>query len=341
MLDLAQESSGGLVNQTRFNLEANPFKDFNLEAGAEVSLLFMNNPTLAAGLQQETQEYRIIDLPNLEWNERQNQTAFLIFNLDRLNIVKNFSFVDITVGRQALSYGISTLVSPVSIFSRNTGLAFDSEYSRGFDAVKLVFPIHETSEAELSYIFTKYAKDPIALARVKFPLWISSTELIGVYFFDNYLIGMSQQFTVKDFEILSEMAFVQGKNGKNYFRGSWGTQYYFSSGILSSLEYHYNSPGSQRSNTDYLFAYTEGGVYLQNKHYISLSGQKTFDDLKSVAGSFLFDLEDRSLQASGTLGYSGFEDLEIQAAFNYLITTQENSKTILPNTVSFGLKKHF
>lgn len=341
ILESKKESSGGLVNQTRLNLNLEGPEEINFDLATELGLLYLSNPKLGGGLQNPAKEYRLIDLPEFNWNKKKDQRFFSILNLDRLNFSKSFSFLDFTIGRQALSYGVSNFVSPISLFQRSSKLAFDSEYARGLDAIKLVFPLGSVSELEVTHVFTKENKANASLLRVKFPLWITETQLTGVYFSKNVLIGLSQQFPIEDFEIFSEMAYTIGNKKSNYFRGSWGLQYYFSSEILANVEYHFNAPGSEEKSKKYDYAYADGGVYLRNKHYISLSASKTFNDLKSVFVTGLMSLEETSFLLTVASEYSALDDLYLQVALNYLFAPKHSQERVIPNTISFSLKKYF
>lgn len=344
ILELNDESTSGIINQTRINFKYNASKNLTINLESEASILFLSNSKFGPIQNMIKEDYRLFDLPELESNKKKDQNLFLLLNLDRLNLIKNFSFLDISLGRQALSYGVSNFISPTNIFSRQNNLALDSEYSEGIDAIKLMIPLKETSELEVTHIFTK--KNDLSLnpylIRLKFPLSIISTELTGIYYFKNVLLGLSQQWPIGSIEVLSELAYTSGKNNESYLRGSWGLQHYFSSGILTTLEYHYNSCGSIKEIEDkYKFAYTEGGVYLRRKHYISFGAQKTFDDLTSLFMSSLINVQDKSFQLSSSLEYTKIENLYLQITLSYLFNKETGTEILGPNVLMFSLKKYY
>ena len=335
-------SSGGLTNQTRLNFSTDTFQLVDFDLGAEVGLLFLSNTELADSISaNKGKDYRLFDLPNLDWNKKNGQNFFILFNLDRFSFRKTFTYLDITVGRQALSYGISSSISPITILPKNFGLAFDSEYSRGYDAIKLVVPITEISEIEITNIFTKKSdSNPISM-KFKFPVSIVTTEITGIYFFQNMLFGLSNQFSFDTFEFISEISYTLAKEDKQFLRGTWGLQYYFPWEIFTSLEYHYSSLGFHKNNPEYAFAFIDASIYLRNMHYISLSAHKTFETLQSLSLTTLIGPEEKTFLIGGSFEHPGENDLYLEASFNYLLTTEKKSEQIIPNIISFSIKKYF
>lgn len=339
-----ENSTASLFAQTRGNLEWDFHKNFSFNASFELGALYLSQPGNLMSLLQQNQgwKYRLVDIPELEWNKKQGRSLFLLLDLDRLNFKGSFSFVDITLGRQALSYGISNFITPVTIFSRNNKLAFDSEYSIGFDAIRTLFPLGETSELELTYIFAdkdKIDQSPI-LGRIKFPLGPISSEITTIYFSKNVLLGLGQQFTLFDFEIFSELAYTLGHNSTSYFRGSFGAQYFFPHEVLVTAEYHYNGAGGKEKDPEYAYAFAEGGIYLRKSHYITLSGNKTFLDTHTMNLMAVINPEDISLQLTLALETMARDNLYFSASISHGFAPK-NSELLVPNTINFSLKTYF
>lgn len=69
--------------------------------------------------------------------------------IDRLFFAFTLPKVDITVGRQAVGWGMSRLWSPLDVFAPLTATDIDREERRGIDALRLTFPFSATSLMEV------------------------------------------------------------------------------------------------------------------------------------------------------------------------------------------------
>jgi len=72
--------------------------------------------------------------------EHEIDRVFFLFALPR---------VDITIGRQAISWGTGRLWSPLDVFAPMTATEIDREEARGVDAVKLTFSFSDTALMEV------------------------------------------------------------------------------------------------------------------------------------------------------------------------------------------------
>lgn len=98
------------------------------------------------GLSQSSsgRRYRLdwVGLETNTWDE--NGAAFYV-DLDRANLKYRFSLGDLTVGRQAVTFGETYFWNPLDIFNPFDARSFDRDYKPGVDLLKLDVPFGDFS----------------------------------------------------------------------------------------------------------------------------------------------------------------------------------------------------
>ena len=120
------ETSHILINQLRFNFQQGPFffsHDLNLMAGFGKELTRKDLGVMKP-------RFRLFSIENSQISLAQ-KNLIIDHNLDRLKFLFSFSRFDISVGRQAFSFGSARFVNPTDPL-KNTGFNFIDEESNGF-----------------------------------------------------------------------------------------------------------------------------------------------------------------------------------------------------------------
>lgn len=84
------------------------------------------------------QRYRLFDTP-WEWLQEDTWTGGLFF--DRLNARMSFSWADLTIGRQAATFGKTYFWNPLDVFLPFRLWDIDRDYKPGIDALRLDIPL--------------------------------------------------------------------------------------------------------------------------------------------------------------------------------------------------------
>ena len=81
--------------------------------------------------------YRLTDIDPLLIDEARRP---VLQNLDRLNIQLQFDQGDLTIGRQAITFGSARIINPTDVFLPYNVTALNTEYRIGVDAIRYQKP---------------------------------------------------------------------------------------------------------------------------------------------------------------------------------------------------------
>lgn len=269
----------------------------------------VNNNTLSAS----SDAYRLTDLRSTigaESSKRRIQQ-----NLDRFNLQLNFAAGDLTIGRQAISFGAARFINPTDVFLPFDVRTYNTEYRTGIDAVRFQRPFGQLGEIDFGLILGPDGKasSSAAFGQIKTNLSGSDVHATFIRFADQNLIGFGVQTALWDFGAWAEAARVTGI--QDYWRISLGLDYAFTESTLATVEYHYNGAGtddvaSYLTQTSQL-PYTQGGVFLLSEHYIIPAISMQLSPLVTAGLQGVFNLDDNSTYLSASLSYNVTEDLYI------------------------------
>lgn len=128
--------------QTRFIIEE------ELDQRTKLEFHLTNGNTLSSDnsaffvVSPDSLQYRMLDLT---WNQIHEDAFSSYFSIDRANMKFRLSKSDITIGRQAISFGSAWFWNPLDIFYPFDAQAVDRDYKMGVDAIRLDIPIGQIS----------------------------------------------------------------------------------------------------------------------------------------------------------------------------------------------------
>ena len=104
-----------------------------------------------ATLIQSKDNYRI---KNITRRVRKSESGHMLMqNLDRFNAQLRLPHGDLTLGRQAITFGSSRVINPTDIFVPFDVRVFNQEYRMCVDAIRYQSPIGEVGEFDLGFVF--------------------------------------------------------------------------------------------------------------------------------------------------------------------------------------------
>ena len=272
----------------------------------------VGNPALK-GPENEQSQFRITDpdarIFPAEWNGAENFS--ILQNIDRLSLQVRPARVRITLGRQAIYWGISKSISPTDFIAPFPYGAINTDYRAGVDAVRAVYPIGMMSEIESGFVFGDRAEVEQSGYWLRTRLYALNTDIsiLAAEFRKNKLLGASLNRAIGGSVGWIESAVTKPEEEDCYWRLSTGLERSFhNSTLYGFMEYHYDSPGAE-NHEDYSTnlnqpAYTSGGVYLMAKHYLATGISVTANPLLTLNASSLLNMNDYSIQLSASADYS-------------------------------------
>ena len=265
--------------------------------------------------------YRLTDIdPRLLSEDNKHQ---IYQNLDRFNVQIQMDAGDLTLGRQAISFGSARIINPTDIFLPFDVRTFNTEYRTGVDAVRFQRPWGELGEIDFGLVLGDDADPENSAAFVQLRTNAAGVDyhLAVMRFSKQDLLGFGVQSAIGGMGFWFEAAGVWGD--EDYTRLSIGLDYAFSENTFGQIEYHYNGAGSDDPE-NYLanlqtLPYQRGGVFLSGEHYLMPSFTLQLSPLWFVAAQAIINLSDHSAFGSISAEYNIAEDFYMDFGYYHFM----------------------
>lgn len=241
--------------------------------------------------------YRITDVEAI-LDEQSNLTW--LQNIDRLNLQQHFDEADLTIGRQAMSFGSARFINPTDIFLPFQIQTLNQEYRIGIDAIRYQYYQSELVTWDTGLIIGEDAKTENNAAFIRNTFSFSGTqwEWMWIHLDHADVAGFGFQRSLGDMGVWFETANSQLKTD-NYWRLSVGVDYAFNEELLGMVEYHFNGAGaddpSQYISTGQINQSNHLGVYQLGRHYVIPSLSWTASALWQVSMRAYGNMDDQSV----------------------------------------------
>lgn len=239
--------------------------EFGLQYGLEQRAFLAGSAT---DTEPTTADFRVADL---DAALIEDDDVALYQNLDRL-YGQWFSPVgDITLGRQAIGFGLAKRFSPVDVVQPAGLRATERRYRPGVDAVRWLIPAGAVSEIDLGWVF---GDDELLFARGYSQAGSTSLEFTALTLNqEQQLYGFGAQGSYKYWGLWQETAWLTDDDEEG-LRLTLGFDQQLWRDIYLQFEYHFNGLGvddsddySALANSDF---YRSGLVLPLARHYSSL-----------------------------------------------------------------------
>ncbi len=239
-------------------------------------------------------------------------------NLDRFNAVLSLSWLEATVGRQAISHGSGRLFNPTDIFAPVSPYTTYSEYKAGVDAVRLTKPVGE--ELELEFYAVAHEDGPakgIYLGRLRrlFSGWDAS--LLAGFSLGEVTLAADLSGDIGGAGWYAEAIARLRDDVSTTLRATVGLQYHFGLGVDLVVEGHYNGPGRIEPESYGLAALTPEGrageIFLTGRWYGGFSLLYELHPLVESGLSGIVNAMDGSLLLLPSLDWEVASDVVLKA----------------------------
>lgn len=298
-----------------------------------------------SGESPAARRYRAVDA-TLDWANGRNADARL--RLDRFNLRFTFGRGDLTVGRQAVSFGKAYLWNPVDVFMPFDPEQFDRDYKAGVDALRYDYQLGLFSGLTFIYAPGATAAPPGSPARDTGALradWNGSAllarcfgnrsgwdySLQGGKVYGGHQYGAGLVGEAGPWQIRAEAArFIAGDSPRMPFplRGDlfddattaiFGIGRYYRSSLDIELEYLYNGAGEPDNFAAAYLRQYYGGTLHMGRHIIGFMAGYEFSPLVNGQVVALHSLSDQSTQLQPLVKKSltGNSDAVFGATLNF------------------------
>ena len=313
------------LNSARLNGYYRPLQNLKLEAGYEFQAVFQGGSSakaegsagafgsalpLARGA-----SYRLFDLKTEIGGAAGDRSTRFYQNLDRFVAYWDLKQADVTIGRQAITFGSARAIQATDVLLPYSFQQLSVEYRIGVDAIRAQIPLSQMGELDLGLVVGDGARANESAAFVRTQLSIEETDviLLAMGFSGAKMLGGGAQRAIWQLGYSLDFAQVWAEKRESYFRLSQGLDYAFESGLILFGEYHFNGAGAN-DPAEYLsrfgsFALQRGGVFLLGRHYLIPGVAYPLTPLLNAQAQALINVQDSSIYLSSGLEYGASESL--------------------------------
>lgn len=305
-----------------------PF-EFGLQYGLEQRAFLAGSAT---DTEPTTADFRVADL---DAALLEDDDILLYQNLDRLYGQWYSPVGDITLGRQAIGFGLAKRFSPVDVVQPAGLRATERRYRPGVDAVRWLVPAGAVSEVDLGWVF---GDDELLFARGYSQVGSTSLELTALTLNQQQqLFGFGTQGAFRYWGLWQETAWLSNDDEEG-LRLTLGFDQQLWADIYLQYEYHFNGLGAKDTddyvdlaNSDF---YRSGLVLPLARHYGSLQLRGSLGALYQFQIGSEVNVMDGSELLTANLVRSLGDNTELTLAFTLPI---ERKKVDSNDSTEFGV----
>lgn len=306
----------------------------------------------SAALSVSSNTYRLSD-PDRLWlpgDPAPDDNTALMFNLDRVRLAWRGERLEISLGRQAVSWGSGKAVNPTDVLMPYAFTELDTEYRVGVDAVRFRYALNRMSELDAGYVFGPGGDMADSAVFLRGKTYLANTDLSALLmrFRNHLMIGVDVTRAWGGSGVWLEAAFVDADHfaataaRRDYVRVSAGVDRQLTPALYGYLEYHFNGSGRDADDPVYGLvdpAAVAGSVYLVGRHYLSLGTAWQLSGLTTVNGMVIANLDDHSMFLSLSLDRSMSDNLYL--ALGVYLSTGDAPLTGIPDPALSVVRDEF
>ncbi len=229
-------------------------------------------------------------------------------DLDRLAVTIYSDVVDLTIGRQAVTWGISNLFPIGDLWAQFSPFELDTEEKPGLDAIRALMYPAEGVELDAVIADRGSSRDLSAGIRATIATPVADVY-VGAGKFWRELMGLAGvAFVVDKWQLRGEIGVPWEIDDEEVrrIRTTIGADW-VSSSVVFSFEYHHNGLGSNQSEqyaTQLATAeYARGETYYLGRHMFGALASYRPSDRLTLSGSSLVNIGDPSIALTPAATY--------------------------------------
>jgi len=260
----------------------------------------------------------------LQWDLVECENLNVGFGLDRLNLQFDLNKVRITVGRQAVTWGVSYFWPALDLFGPFAPQQIDREYKSGVDIVRMVVALGPFSELEVigGVLGPSTKRDGSAGALLRWNIGSADLGFMGGRFHRDNVLGTFITANVRGTGLRGEVSWTDSGDPQDalrareqFWRGSVGLDRQVTPSLTLNLETAWNGYGTCDPSR-YLALlqsdrYARGEVVGLGKLYAGGGLTWLAQPLLTVSNSVLVNLSDGSVLWVPTLQWSAGDNLDV------------------------------
>lgn len=297
-----------LVGLTRFRLRPSLSMPWNalLEVEGEVSAVARNGGQYLIG-QGESVGRQVLDL---RWTLAASDHVAIVSFIDRLVYRQRWSWGELAVGRQRISWGTGRIWNPTDLFNPLNPANFAKIEKDGADAVSAKVFLGTLSDVQAVWNPANTGPSNFG-ARLRTNSGTYDIALLGGYFDTAPVTGGDLAGNLGPMGVRAEVLYAgPAKTGTpEYVKAIAGVDQQFSRTLYGLLEYQFNGQGTTDKAAYDLEAVLEGSILNVARHYVAAMATYQIHPLVTLSLMGTVNLNDGSQFYSSLINYSAGEEL--------------------------------
>ena len=251
---------------------------------------------------------------------------------------------DITLGRQRINWGISTVWTPNDIFNTFNYFDFDYEERPGTDAARIQYSFTASSSIELAVSPGKTANQNIGAVMYHFNKWDYDFQLFSGIYQQKYTGGAGWAGNIKDAGFKGEISyFAANKPDSAAIAASLSVDYAFKNGIYVLLSGLYNNLG--KDSLVNITQLTSSTLSAKNifpfRYTLFAQVSYSFTPIFKASLAGMYSLSGNSLIILPTITYSIADNWVLDLIGQSFFSQQNGNYRPLGNSIYLRIKMGF
>ena len=269
------------LNRIRLKPELNLWENARIDAEYEVDALY-SQKNLLFDLSSVSTNRQIVDL---KWNIINEGNYKVSHYFDRLYFRQDFSWGNISVGRQRIAWGSGRIWNPIDLFNPVNPANFAKIEKDGADVAALTYFFGNFTDLDIVYNPQKKIENSNAGFRFRTNVEQYDLSVVGGYFDKRFVAGWDFAGSFLNAGIRGEGIVSMNKENlnDNYTRFTLGTDYQITPELYALLEYQYNGEGKTDKSDYELLRLVSGDILNLSRNYLALSANYVFSFITSAS----------------------------------------------------------
>jgi len=290
------------VTRIRIRPSAGLWSDAFLMLEYEINATYFSSP-LPFPVTSTRSSGQVFDLT---WNPISEARWNLVHFIDRLYLKQITDILDLTVGRQRISWGTGRVWNPTDLFNPINPTSFAKVEKDGVDAILAKFILGNFTD--LSVVMNPRDKWEGSNFGARFRSNIDGFDvsLMGGSFDKRRVLGIDFAGSILDAGIRGEaiVSRIDRTGESSFVKYILGVDNQFTEEFYALAEYHYNGQGKTHPQEYDVFALQQGLLLNLGKQFVALQGTYLIHPLVSAVAGYTRSVTDGSGFIIGTVSYS-------------------------------------
>lgn len=248
---------------------------------------------------------------DLHWNAVEGSRWKILHFIDRLYVRQTTDVLDVSIGRQRISWGTGRIWNPTDLFNPINPTSFAKTEKDGVDAASVRLILGSFTDVTIVINPHRNFQGANYGIRTRTNMGGYDFSVMGGAFDDRPVAGLDWAGNILDAGFRGELL-VSGKGRRRAFsKFIFGFDHQFTADLYALVEYHFNGAGAAKKSNYDPGALVQGDLLNLGRQFVALQASFLVHPLVSVTAGYTLSLTDGSGYAGGMLVYAATEDLSL------------------------------